>query len=252
VILIGQYDSPFVRRVAAALHAYELAYEHRPWSVWSDADTIAVYNPLRRVPTVVLDDGTVLIDSAAILDALDELAGPTRALVPRAGTVRREVLRVSALACGAADKAVSLFHERRLHAVPSSVWLERCATQIADTFDRLERQRAAQASPYWTGAAWSHADIALTCALRFTRETHAGPPHLPGRPAPVGAGRALRGPARAPRRGPAADRPCPGRVDSPGHDAHAHLGPRQQPAPRRRRHVRQRAAADVGAVDRAR
>ena len=41
MILIGQYDSPFVRRVAIAMRRYGIAYEHRPWSVFGDADKIA-------------------------------------------------------------------------------------------------------------------------------------------------------------------------------------------------------------------
>jgi glutathione S-transferase len=55
MFLIGQYDSPFVRRVAIALRLYGLPFEHRPWSTFGDADKIAPYNPLRRVPTLVLD-----------------------------------------------------------------------------------------------------------------------------------------------------------------------------------------------------
>ena len=54
MILIGQYDSPFVRRVAIAMRLYGLAYEHRPWSTFGDADKLAAFNPLRRVPTLVL------------------------------------------------------------------------------------------------------------------------------------------------------------------------------------------------------
>ena len=65
MILIGQYNSPFVRRVGIALHLYGMAFEHRPWSTFSDADRIAPFNPLRRVPTLVLDDGEALIESAA-------------------------------------------------------------------------------------------------------------------------------------------------------------------------------------------
>src|SRR3954465_7624311 len=74
MILIGQYDSPFVRRVAIALHHYGLPFEHRPWSVWSDAAKIAEHNPLRRVPTLLLEDGSALLETSAILDCLDELA----------------------------------------------------------------------------------------------------------------------------------------------------------------------------------
>ncbi len=69
MILIGQYDSPFVRRVGIALHLYGMTFEHRPWSTFGDGDKIALFNPLRRVPTLVLDDGEVLIESGAILDA---------------------------------------------------------------------------------------------------------------------------------------------------------------------------------------
>src|SRR5215469_6687574 len=103
MILIGQYDSPFVRRAAIALRLYGFDYEHRPWSVWADADKLATLNPLRRVPTLVLDDGEVLIESSAILDALDQLVGPGRAMTPTGGPARRRALHVTALATGVAD-----------------------------------------------------------------------------------------------------------------------------------------------------
>ena len=130
MILIGQYDSPFVRRVAIALHRYDIAYEHRPWSTFGDADRIAHYNPLRRVPTLVLDDGEVLVDSAAILDHLDEVAGPSKTLIARSGPARRQALKICALATGLADKAVSLVYERVLHQQVSQPWIDRCVSQI--------------------------------------------------------------------------------------------------------------------------
>ena len=77
MILIGQYDSPFVRRVGIALTLYGLPFEHRPWSTFGDAEKIRPYNPLIRVPTLVLDDGEVLIESHIILDYLDSLVPPT-------------------------------------------------------------------------------------------------------------------------------------------------------------------------------
>ena len=55
MFLIGQYDSPFVRRTAIAMRLYGVAFEHRPWSTFGEGDKIAPYNPLRRVPTLVLD-----------------------------------------------------------------------------------------------------------------------------------------------------------------------------------------------------
>ena len=81
MILIGQYDSPFVRRVGIALTLYGLPFEHRPWSIFGDADKIRAYNPLMRVPTLVLDDGEVLIESHSILDYLDSLVPADRAHV---------------------------------------------------------------------------------------------------------------------------------------------------------------------------
>jgi glutathione S-transferase len=174
MILIGQYDSPFVRRVAITLRLYGLAFEHRPWSTFGDADKIAPFNPLTRVPTLVLDDGDALLESGAILDYLDECAGPEKALIARSGVERRHALRVIALATGLADKAVALLYERLLHAETSPVWIARCRTQIAAVLAVLERERAARPAPFWFGDRIGHADIALACVMRFTREAHPG------------------------------------------------------------------------------
>ena len=170
MILLGQYDSPFVRRVAIALHHYALPFEHRPWSVWGDAAKIAHYNPLRRVPTLLLDDGTALVETFAVLDYLDELVPPERALLPRSGTVRRDGLRVAALAGGIADKAVSLLYSSLDLLKPSQTWTDRCRAQILETLAMLEAERATRSTPYWLGDSPSHADVALTCSYRFTRE----------------------------------------------------------------------------------
>ena len=174
MILIGQYDSPFVRRVAVALELWGVDFDHRPWSVWADADQLAAFNPMRRVPTLVLDDGEVLIESSAILDALDERVGPARAMLPGAGPERRRGLKVCALATGLGDKAVSLFYEGLLHEAPSQTWIDRCRTQIGDVLSALEADRARSSSAFWLGEAIGHADIAAACALRFTREAHPG------------------------------------------------------------------------------
>lgn len=183
MILIGQYDSPFVRRVGIALRLYDLPFEHRPWSVFSDAEQVARYNPLRRVPTLVLDGGEVLIESAAILDHLDERVGPARAMIARQGPARHHALKVCALATGLADKAVSLFYERVLHQQTSQAWTERCEAQMSAVLDALEADRAGRSTPFWFGDAIGHADIAVACALRYTGEAHPG--FLDGRRWPV-------------------------------------------------------------------
>jgi len=175
MFLIGQYDSPFVRRVAIALRLYGLAFEHRPWSTFGDAETIAPYNPLRRVPTLVLDDGEALIESTAILDFLDELVGAERAMIAERGPDRRHHLRICALGSGLADKAVSLIYERVLRKDQLRLWVERCEAQIDGVLAVLEQERAGVTTPYWFGDTIGHADIMVACALRFTGEAH---PHL--------------------------------------------------------------------------
>ena len=174
MILIGQYDSPFTRRVAIALRLYGLAFEHRPWSTFGDADKIAPFNPLRRVPTLVFEDGETLIESAAILDYLDEVVGPEKAMMAPRGAERRHALKICALASGLGDKAVSLVYERVLRKERSKLWIERCAAQIGGVLDVLEAERAAIAAPYWLGTRIGHADIAVACMLRFAAEAHPG------------------------------------------------------------------------------
>ena len=172
MILIGQYDSPFVRRVGIALKLYGFGFEHRPWSTFGDADRIRPYSPLTRVPALVLDDGEVLIESFVILDYLDEVVGSGRALIADHGPARRRALKICSLATGLGDKAVSLIYERNLHTSTSQVWIDRCRTQISGALDLLEADRAGRTTPYWFGETIGHADIAVACVLRITGEVH--------------------------------------------------------------------------------
>ncbi len=185
MILIGQYDSPFVRRVGIALTLYGLAFEQWPWSSFGDAEKIRAYNPLTRVPTLVLDEGTVLVESHAMLDYLDGLMPAERRLFPVGEPARHRALRVAGLGTGLADKAVALFYEKRLHQQTSAAWVERCRTQIDAVLAVLERERAARDSDYWFGAALGHADIAVACALRFVGDAHGDVVRLAGYPALV-------------------------------------------------------------------
>lgn len=172
MILIGQYDSPFVRRVAIAMTLLGIAYEHRPWSVFGNAAEIQRHNPLIRVPTLVLDDGAALVESASILDHIDHLVGPGRALLPAQEPQRHLALRVTSLATGLGEKAVSLFYEQRLHERVSDVWVQRCRSQIEATLRVLEADRSARPQPYWFGERIGHADIAVAAVLRFLGEAH--------------------------------------------------------------------------------
>lgn len=179
MILIGQYDSPFVRRVGIALTLYALPFEHRPWSTFGDADKLRQYNPLTRVPTLVLEDGEVLTDSHAILDYLDSLMPAERRMYPAAEPARHRALRIAFLATGLGDKAVSLFYEKLLHEQKSDLWLLRCRKQISGALAVLEADRAApkeKTGPgdYWFGNRIGHADIAVAAVLRFIGEAHPG------------------------------------------------------------------------------
>ena len=174
MILIGQYDSPFVRRVGIALTLYGLPFSHRPWSAFSDADKLRPYNPLTRVPTLVLHNGEALIESHSILDYLDSLVPADRALFPLAEPVRRQALKIAALASGLGDKAVSLFYEKRLHKEVSDVWINRCRVQIAAVLYVLEADRANRKTDYWFGDRIGHADIVVAAVLGFVTEAHPG------------------------------------------------------------------------------
>lgn len=183
MILIGQYDSPFVRRVGIALTLYGLPFRHEPWSSFGDADKIRDYNPLTRVPTLVLENGEVLIESHAILDYLDSLVPPDCAMFPRAEPMRHRAIKVAALATGICDKVVSLFYEQRMHAQVSEAWVERCRAQIRGAVAELEKARAAIATPYWFGSKIGHADIAVGVMLRFLTDVHPGVINLAQNPA---------------------------------------------------------------------
>ncbi len=168
MILIGQYDSAFVRRVGIALTLYGIPFDHRPWSVFGDFENLIEINPLGSVPVLILPDGNALVDSKIILDHLDQMVGPDHALWPKDADAAR---RVTALCTGLADRFVSLFYERYLHPSPSQVLTDRRETQIRATLKVLEATRAAAPTTWLYGEDLSHADIALACVLRHLRES---------------------------------------------------------------------------------
>ena len=170
MILIGQYDSSFVRRVGIALKLLGIEFEQRPWSVFSDAHSIRPLNPLTRVPTLILGDEDVLVDSHLIISHIEDIAPEGRSLWPSDQPDRHRALKVAGLATGLADKGVSLFYEQVLHKEVSPVWVERCRAQIAAALTVLEEDRAYRSSRYWFGDSIGHADIAVACAIRHTTE----------------------------------------------------------------------------------
>lgn len=170
MILIGMFDSPFVRRVAVSMKLLGFDFEHYNWSVGKDLDRIRKHNPVGRVPTLVLESGEALLESAAILDYLDELAGAERALLPRAGTERREALRVMAVASGAVEKGVAQVYESvfRPQDRRHEPWLERCRTQMQGALAELERISLQRGLGKWLVAdRMTQADITVTCGFTY-------------------------------------------------------------------------------------
>jgi glutathione S-transferase len=110
--LIGMLDSPYVRRVAISLQLLGLPFRHRSISVFRGYDAFAAINPMVKAPTLVCDDGTVLMDSTLILDHAESLVPPARRLMPGDADARRHALRVLSVALAGCEKAVQIVYER--------------------------------------------------------------------------------------------------------------------------------------------
>jgi len=171
--LIGQYDSPFVRRVGIALMRYGMDFDHLPFSVMGDGDKFSHLNPLKRVPTLVLDSGEVLTESGAILDYLDETYGRHHALIAPEGPARRAALQRIALATSIADKAVAYFYTKRFGGDVDPWFAQRCEEQILTGLHALNIQRADSHRNWWHGDEPGHDDIAVACVARFLSEAYA-------------------------------------------------------------------------------
>lgn len=169
MLLIGMFDSPFVRRVAVSLKRLAIPFEHADWSVGADHARIRKYSPLGRVPTLVLEDGTALTDSSAILDYLDCEVGPDRALVPLSGTARREVTQLVALALGAAEKGREQIYERVFRPAEKrhEPYVERCRSQMHGALGELEQWRARHSGTWIAGERLTQADVTITCCWTF-------------------------------------------------------------------------------------
>ncbi len=169
MILVGQMDSPFVRRVAVSMNIYGVAFERRVISVFADADAVRAVNPLGKVPALILDGGETLFDSQMILDHLDEAArdgttGPGRALTPSDGPARRGVLRCCAVALGLSEKVVGLFFETKQRA-PETIdegVIQRLETQVTSALGWLE---ARNPDPWLSGPHMTQADVTATASL---------------------------------------------------------------------------------------
>jgi glutathione S-transferase len=161
--LIGMLDSPYVRRVAVALIVAKVPFEHRPISLFRHIDAFAKINP-----TLVADNGAVLMDSGVILDYLTAAYPRVAALTPSDLTGRLRALRATALGLSVMEKAVQRHYECALR--PSEkrhdAWVERVMGQLLAGLSALDAE--APQSGWITGEV-GVADITVACAFGFVR-----------------------------------------------------------------------------------
>ncbi|MCU0119968.1 glutathione S-transferase [Pseudomonas sp. B2M1-30] len=164
--LIGMLDSPYVRRVAICAKRLGITLDHDPVSVFRHFERFQQINPVVKAPTLVLDDGEVLIDSTLILDYLEALSGKT--LLPSDLSQRSKALRLIGLGLAACEKAVQLYYERNLR--PAEIqyqpWVERVESQLAAAFTALEHELSQQPLP--TDGSLAQDGITLAVAWSFT------------------------------------------------------------------------------------
>ena len=163
--LIATLTSPYTRKVRIALAEKKIECELAEHSPWSADNPVAAFNPLGKVPVLVLDDGTALDDSRVIVEYIDSVS-PVSRLIPEPTRQRILVRRAEALADGVCDAALAIVLERRRPpAQQSPEW-------IARQRQKLEAGVAALASelgdkPWCNGESYSLADIATGCALGY-------------------------------------------------------------------------------------
>lgn len=166
--LVGMLDSPYVRRVAVSLKLMGVPFEHQSLSVFRTFEQFRAINPVVKAPTLVCDDGAVLMDSTLILDYIEGRVIPDKRLMPAEGAARREALRLIGLALAACEKCVQVVyeHNQRPEDKRHAPWLERVVGQANAAFTELERSAGA-AAPWLQGETFNAADVMAACAWRF-------------------------------------------------------------------------------------
>jgi glutathione S-transferase len=121
-----------------------------------------------KAPSFVCDDGAVLMDSTLIVDYLEHVVAPAKALMPPHGTERQEALRLVGLAMAACEKCVQIVYEKQQRPPEKrhDPWFQRVAGQANAAFGELERA-CAKARPWLQGERLNAADVAVACAWRF-------------------------------------------------------------------------------------
>ena len=164
--LVGMLDSPYVRRVAISLELYGVDFVHESLSVFSTYAEFSAINPVVKAPTLVLDDGTVLMDSSLILDYFETLAPTDKKLLPHNTGARAKELQVLGLALAACEKTVQIVYEHHLRPAEKlhEPWLDRVTGQLLAAYSLLETHLA-QAS----GERLNQAALTAAVAWSFTQ-----------------------------------------------------------------------------------
>jgi glutathione S-transferase len=173
MILVGQYDSPFVRRVAVALNHYGIAFERQVLSVFQDFDAMLSVNPLGKVPALILSGGEPIYDSRAIVEYLEGIAPAARRLTPSDAGPRRKMLRIEAVGLGLAEKTYErgIEFSRRSPGTQDPAWVARLERQIGSALIWLESGLEALPQAEWlVGDRMTRADLAITVAATYVLE----------------------------------------------------------------------------------
>jgi glutathione S-transferase len=169
VKLIGMLDSPYVRRVAISLQLLGLDFEHQSLSVFRTFDEFSRVNPVVKAPTLVCDDGEVLMDSTLILDYAEALARP-RTLMPQGLGELQRSLQLIGLALAATEKCVQVVYEHGVRPAEKlhEPWLNRVIGQALAAYSELERRLAARPLPI-DRANIDQAGVTIAVAWHFTQ-----------------------------------------------------------------------------------
>ncbi|MEC8163175.1 MAG: glutathione S-transferase family protein [Pseudomonadota bacterium] len=169
--LFGGFGSPFTRRVGTTLRLYGLEHEHIPLrgSVPEELEQLQKFNPLGRVPALETDEGRAIVDSAAILDYLDQLVGPEKSLTPPSGDERTEVMNIIGISAGAVEKSISCYYEEGVNAKrpPEMVyrpWVDRMYEQTKEGVEALDGMVK---GPWMIGDKLTQADVSMVCFWDF-------------------------------------------------------------------------------------
>ena len=160
--LVGSKTSPFVRKIRVILAEKKLAFDFVEESAWTADTTVPRYNPLNKVPALVLDDGESIYDSAVISEYLDAVSGG--GLVPKDAAARARVRRDEALGDGIAEAGITAFLERKREAARQDpAWIARQLDKVNAGIAALAK--ALGSKQYLGGGEANLADIACACAL---------------------------------------------------------------------------------------